>query len=279
MSEPFSARNLPDTNFPKTIQFQDTELSIIDHDGRVWLTSTDLARALGYAHPNKVTALYNRVNDEFSEDMTLLLKLSTRGQVAPTRHRIFSPRGCHLIAMFARTDRAKEFRKWVLDVLEGLEHQHRAHPDPYAGIDLAAIDRRASAIGLQLQGQVRDWLIRAARDAASGSGTVDPQALPLPAALQSLLEGAPALQDPSAAQMMAGRPVLGVWDDLPEMSIRWTDETLGRQLEFLIFGYHALTREPVIRRVLAGNWVIAAQLSIVHIPDFRFVAAFGPRQG
>jgi len=274
-----SIQTLSDSGIPKSIPFQDTELSIIDHDGRVWLSSADLARALGYMRADSVARIFERNSEEFSDDMCLNVNLTVRGQVAPTRHRIFSPRGCHLIAMFARTDRAKEFRKWVLDVLEGLEHRHMAHPDPYAGIDLAAIDRRASAIALQLQGQVRDWLIRSARDAASGSGTVDPQALPLPAALQSLLEGAPALQDTSAAQMMAGRPVLGVWDDLPEMSIRWTDETLGRQLEFLIFGYHALTREPVIRRVLAGNWVIAAQLSIVHIPDFRFVAAFGPRQG
>ncbi|PKR55439.1 hypothetical protein COO20_04515 [Thalassospira marina] len=105
---------------PESVRFQDTDLSIIDHNGTPWLTSSDLARALGYAHSNKITVLYNRVKDEFSDEMTLLLKLSTRGQVAPTKHRIFSPRGCHLIAMFARTERAKEFRKWVLDVLEGL---------------------------------------------------------------------------------------------------------------------------------------------------------------
>lgn len=32
--------------------------------------------------------------------------------------RIFSLRGCHLLAMFARTPVAKAFRKWVLDVIE-----------------------------------------------------------------------------------------------------------------------------------------------------------------
>lgn len=32
--------------------------------------------------------------------------------------RIFSLRGCHLIAMFARTYVAKQFRKWVLDILD-----------------------------------------------------------------------------------------------------------------------------------------------------------------
>ncbi len=32
--------------------------------------------------------------------------------------RIFSLRGAHLIAMFARTPVAKEFRRWVLDILD-----------------------------------------------------------------------------------------------------------------------------------------------------------------
>lgn len=32
--------------------------------------------------------------------------------------RIFSPRGCHLIAILSRTNQAKAFRRWVLDVLE-----------------------------------------------------------------------------------------------------------------------------------------------------------------
>lgn len=40
--------------------------------------------------------------------------------------RIFSLRGCHLLAMFARTPVAKEFRRWVLDVLETWETA-RAH--------------------------------------------------------------------------------------------------------------------------------------------------------
>jgi prophage antirepressor-like protein len=32
--------------------------------------------------------------------------------------RVFSLLGAHLIAMFARTSVAKEFRQWVLDILE-----------------------------------------------------------------------------------------------------------------------------------------------------------------
>ena len=46
-----------------------------------------------------------------------------------TEQRLFSLRGCHLIAMFAKTDIAKQFRVWVLDILDAVAskaHQFRA---------------------------------------------------------------------------------------------------------------------------------------------------------
>jgi hypothetical protein len=49
--------------------------------------------------------------------MTAVIKLPTAGGEQETR--IFSPRGCHALGMFARTPVAKAFRVWVLDVLEG----------------------------------------------------------------------------------------------------------------------------------------------------------------
>ena len=53
--------------------------------------------------------------------MTLTVKLTVKGfgnGNSEKETRIFSLRGCHLITFFARTPVAKEFRKWVLDVLE-----------------------------------------------------------------------------------------------------------------------------------------------------------------
>lgn len=49
--------------------------------------------------------------------MTEEVKLALSGNYQKTV-RIFSLRGAHLIAMFARTSLAKQFRKWVLDVLD-----------------------------------------------------------------------------------------------------------------------------------------------------------------
>lgn len=53
--------------------------------------------------------------------MTTVVKLTTNGINNSKRQidtRIFSLRGCHLIAMFARTKVAQDFRKWVLDILD-----------------------------------------------------------------------------------------------------------------------------------------------------------------
>ena len=99
--------------------FNDFTFSPVTRDSQPWFKSSELARALGYANDNYVTRLYRRNEDEFSSDMTQLNENSAEIQFGSEgRSRIFSLRGCHLLAMFARTPVAKAFRKWVLDVIE-----------------------------------------------------------------------------------------------------------------------------------------------------------------
>lgn len=91
------------------------------NDDQIWLTSSELANALGYVDIRSVTKIYNRYADEFSAGMCLVVNLATKGfgnGNSEKETRIFSLRGAHLIAMFARTPVAKEFRKWVLDILD-----------------------------------------------------------------------------------------------------------------------------------------------------------------
>lgn len=99
------------------LQFQETPLEIYDIDGNHWLKSSDLAVALGYQGEDGVRRIYDRYKDEFAADMTRPVKLTDRLGRENT-YRVFSPRGCHIIAMLSHTKRAKLFRKWVLDVLE-----------------------------------------------------------------------------------------------------------------------------------------------------------------
>ncbi|WP_234966000.1 Bro-N domain-containing protein [Acinetobacter johnsonii] len=88
---------------------------IQSNDQQIWIPSTELSRALGYSRADAVTKIYDRNNDEFAHDMT---KIIDNPQNPNLVLRVFSLRGAHLITFFARTPVAKEFRKWVLDVLE-----------------------------------------------------------------------------------------------------------------------------------------------------------------
>lgn len=98
------------------------------NDGQIWITSSDLARSLDYAREDSVSRIYDRKSDEFASDMTLTVKLTVKGfgnGNSEKEMRIFSLHCCHLITFFARTLVAKEFRKWVLDVLENEIQLHQ----------------------------------------------------------------------------------------------------------------------------------------------------------
>ena len=113
------------------LTFNGITLSPIPHQNSPWIRSVELARALGYSSEKSVSNIYNRNQDEFSNDMSVVINLSTTDTPAPSR--IFSLRGCHLVAMFARTPVAKAFRRWVLDVLDKLDaEQHAALSSPAA---------------------------------------------------------------------------------------------------------------------------------------------------
>ncbi|MNZ42258.1 hypothetical protein D3C78_598290 [compost metagenome] len=106
----------------QALTFRDTQFDITDRNGQPWLQSAQIASALGYASEDAVSRIYRRNADEFTPCMTETVKLTVSGNLQK-EVRIFSLRGAHLLAMFARTEVAKEFRRWVLDVLEGLSVQ------------------------------------------------------------------------------------------------------------------------------------------------------------
>ena len=117
-----------------TLTFQNTTLSVINKNNHSFLTSNDLGAALGYSKPlQSVTNLYNSNADEFTAEMTALIELQTAG--GKQQVRVFSLRGAHLIAMFARTKVAKDFRKWVLDILDRETLQNEQQISPLAEIE------------------------------------------------------------------------------------------------------------------------------------------------
>lgn len=104
--------------------FDGIAFDVVTHNHQPCLTLAEIAKALygeGGAQSatpfdSRVRDLYRRHADEFTDSMTALVTLQTPGGAQQVR--VFSLRGAHLLGMFARTERAKLFRRWVLDVLD-----------------------------------------------------------------------------------------------------------------------------------------------------------------
>jgi prophage antirepressor-like protein len=98
------------------LQFHNTNFAYMEMAGQKWLTAAEVGQALEYADDKAIHRIFNRHADEFTQQMTGVVKVTTPGGRQDMR--VFSLRGAHLIGMFARTPKAKEFRRWVLDILD-----------------------------------------------------------------------------------------------------------------------------------------------------------------
>lgn len=106
------------------LMFEDHPLQLIEHDGRLWLSSSDICRALGYSRTDKLSRVFDRHRAEFSQSMTCVVETPILGFSGITKdNRLFSLRGAHLLGMFARTAKGMTFRRWVLDQLDVIEAQ------------------------------------------------------------------------------------------------------------------------------------------------------------
>ena len=119
------------------LAFQDIVFDVVDRDGVPWLRASQIGLALGYGRSDDQTDdagarraiinLYNRHAGEFTESMTGMVRLfhQTNGAGQTREVRIFSPRGFHLLAMLSRTEVAKAFRAFALDLIEKYETPRR----------------------------------------------------------------------------------------------------------------------------------------------------------
>lgn len=141
----------------QSLCFNDFTFSPVTRENQPWFKSSELARALGYANANYVTRLYHRNEDEFSSDMTQVIENGAEIQFGSDgRVRIFSLRGCHLLAMFARTPVAKSFRRWVLDVIE--QYGERVPVAEPVSIDVTRPSRRTDPERKALTAIINTWV-------------------------------------------------------------------------------------------------------------------------
>lgn len=108
------------------LQFHNTNFNYMEMSGQIWLTASEVGQALEYSDDKAVQRIYSRHSDEFTENMSGVVKMTTPKGMQESR--VFSLRGAHLVAMFARTPKAKEFRRWVLDILDSEVAQGNVNP-------------------------------------------------------------------------------------------------------------------------------------------------------
>ncbi len=147
----------------QALTFNDITLSPITHQNSLWIRAVELARALGYKQENSVSRLYRSNADEFTPDMTQVIEIPAESRngspenLSEGRIRIFSLRGCHLLAMFARTPVAKAFRRWVLDVIE--QYGDRVPvADPVTVNDTSPLSKRTDPERKALTAIINTWV-------------------------------------------------------------------------------------------------------------------------
>lgn len=137
----------------QALTFQSTTFDVIDHNGQPWIQSRQLAAALGYKDESSVRRIYERNSDEFTDGMTATVNLTVG--ITPVDVRVFSLRGCYAVAMFARTQIAKSFRVWVLDVLESLN----AQPAPQPQLDTSSrLSKSSDPERKELTAMINAWV-------------------------------------------------------------------------------------------------------------------------
>ena len=128
----------------KALTFNEVTLSPVLHNNQIWIRSVELACALGYKREDSVAKIFRANIDEFTPDMAQVIEITDNAESAfPVKTRVFSPRGCHMVAMLSRTPIAKEFRRWVLDVLDRLAAQEtQPEPTPATPLPLSTAESR-----------------------------------------------------------------------------------------------------------------------------------------
>lgn len=123
------------------LSFQGFEFTVVKSGDQICITLGEIAKVLygkGEAQSDtpfehRLKKLYRRHADEFTDSMTAVVKMQTAGGTQDVR--VFSLRGAHLLGMFARTEKAREFRRWVLDVVdEHLDAQRGLVPEFHAAL-------------------------------------------------------------------------------------------------------------------------------------------------
>ena len=139
--------------------FKSHTLTPVIVNNQPFLRVPQIEYALNY-QSGKLLQIYNRHADEFTPDMSFLTTVETSG--GKQQARVFSLRGCHLLAMFSKTPVAKEFRRWVLDQIEQRNQTiSETTPAPLDAKTLGGVVKRCAAAAVRDELETLPELVKA----------------------------------------------------------------------------------------------------------------------
>lgn len=96
------------------LAFKNHTFDIVYKNKKLWIKSSQLSAALGFDRADAANHVYLNYSDEFTPSMTTLANQEGVNE----EFLAFSLQGAYLIAMRAETSEAKNFRRWVIDIIE-----------------------------------------------------------------------------------------------------------------------------------------------------------------
>jgi len=107
----------------KQANFGDIECDFYGKDNEVYMTSAQLSECLGYSSKNGVEKVIQRNPYLKSKEFSGTPNLSVPNGVnsfSNQKTRVFTEDGIYEVTMLSKTEKAKEFRKWVRTILKSL---------------------------------------------------------------------------------------------------------------------------------------------------------------
>lgn len=107
----------------KKVDFQGIEVRVIQIDGVTYIPGEDIGKMLGYEEPRVgVNKIFERHRYELELQSVDVKLTSTDGKRYSTR--CYNETGAYLIAMFARTPKAREVRQWLAKLPKKVREFH-----------------------------------------------------------------------------------------------------------------------------------------------------------
>ena len=100
-------------------------INFIEKDGQILFSAEEIGKQLGYQNPRQsITVLFSRNALELRNYSTNIKLISVDGKEREIRH--FTEEGVYILSMLANTDKARDFRKRVAELLKEIRQKELA---------------------------------------------------------------------------------------------------------------------------------------------------------